>query len=76
MSANAFKNGREYELDLIRTWLTESMKDIQEELRLAREEEQRTEEAMDSMERKYWEGQEDVISSYLERIVTRITEVE
>ena len=27
-----------------------------EQLRLAQEEEERTEEAMDSMERKYWEG--------------------
>lgn len=27
-----------------------------EQLRLAQEEEERTEEAMDSMERRYWEG--------------------
>lgn len=76
MSASAFKNGREYELDLVRNWLTESMREIQEELRLAREEEERTEEAIDSMERRYWEGQEDIASAYLERIVTRISEVE
>jgi len=76
VSASAFKNGREYELDLVRNWLTESMREIQEELRLAREEEERTEEAIDSMERRYWEGQEDIASAYLERIVTRISEVE
>jgi len=29
---------------------------------LAQEEEDRTEEAMDSMERRYWEGQMDIVA--------------
>jgi GAF domain-containing protein len=36
--------------------------EAEEQLILAQEEEDRTEEAMDSMERKYWEGQCDAIS--------------
>ena len=39
-------------LDEIKKALTEA----EEQLHLAQEKEKRTEEAMDSMERKYWEG--------------------
>ena len=39
--------------------------DAQEQLRLAQEEEERTQEAMDSMERRYWEGQVDVFGYVL-----------
>lgn len=39
-------------MDELREALTEAC----EQLRLAQEEEERTEEAMDSMERRYWEG--------------------
>ena len=36
--------------------------EAEKELEAAQEEEDRTEEAMDSMERKYWEGQVDAIA--------------
>jgi hypothetical protein len=36
--------------------LEKALAEACEQLRLAQEEEERTEEAMDSMERRYWEG--------------------
>ena len=36
-----------------------------EQLRLAQEEEERTEEAMDSMERRYWEGYIEALEGLL-----------
>ena len=36
--------------------LEKALTEACEKLRLAQEEEERTEEAMDSMERRYWEG--------------------
>ena len=36
--------------------LEKALTEACEQLRLAQEEEERTEEAMDSMERRYWEG--------------------
>ena len=38
------------------------MYEAEQQLILAQEEEDRTEEAMDSMERKYWEGQLDALT--------------
>ena len=51
-------------LDEIRKALTEA----KEELRLAQEEEEHTEEAMDSMERKYWEGQTEALAWVLDKL--------
>jgi len=45
--------------DILHGYLKELMVDAEIELNLAQEEEDRTEEAMDSMERKYWEGRLD-----------------
>jgi hypothetical protein len=42
----------------LKNWMYEAEK----ELILAQEEEDRTEEAIDSMERKYWEGQCDALA--------------
>ena len=42
--------------------IQEALADAQEQLRLAQEEEERTEEAMDSMERRYWEGQTEALT--------------
>jgi hypothetical protein len=38
------------------------MLEAEEQLRLAQEQEDETEEAIDSMERKYWEGQCDALA--------------
>lgn len=44
-------------LDIMHGELKRLLVEAEEQLILAQEEEERTEEAMDSMERKYWEGQ-------------------
>ena len=49
-------------LDVMHGHLKTLMLEAEEQLTLAQEEEDRTEEAMDSMERKYWEGQMDALS--------------
>ena len=49
-------------LDIMHGELKNLMLDAEQELEAAIEEEERTEEAMDSMERKYWEGQLDALS--------------
>lgn len=49
-------------LDIMHGYLKVLILQAQEELENAQEEEDRTEEAMDSMERKYWEGQVDCLS--------------
>lgn len=46
------------EREELRKALTEAC----EQLRLAQEEEERTEEAMDSMERRYWEGYTEALT--------------
>ena len=46
-------------LDIVHGELKNLMLEAERELELAQEEEDRTEEAMDSMERRYWEGQMD-----------------
>ena len=46
--------------------LIEALTEACEQLRLAQEEEERTGEAMDSMERRYWEGQIDALSWVVE----------
>jgi hypothetical protein len=51
-------------LDKIKKALTEA----EEQLRLAQEEEELTEEAMDSMERKYWEGQTEALAWVLDKL--------
>jgi hypothetical protein len=51
-------------LDKIKKALAEA----EEQLRLAQEEEERTEEAMDSMERKYWEGQTEALAWVLDKL--------
>jgi len=48
--------------DILHGELKNLMLDAERELTLAQEEEDRTEEAMDSMERKYWEGMLDAYS--------------
>ena len=48
--------------DILHGELKNLMYEAEEQLTLAQEEEDRTEEAMDSMERKYWEGQMDALS--------------
>lgn len=49
-------------LDIIHGHLKSLMLEAEKELELALEEEERTEEAMDSMERRYWEGQLDALA--------------
>ena len=49
-------------LDIMHGELKRLLVEAEEQLILAQEEEDRTEEAMDSMERQYWEGQCDAIS--------------
>ncbi len=49
-------------LDIMHGELKNLMVEAEAELEAAIEEEERTEEAMDSMERKYWEGQLDALS--------------
>lgn len=49
-------------LDIMHGYLKVLMVDAEEQLRLAQEQEDETEEAIDSMERKYWEGQCDALS--------------
>jgi len=49
-------------LDIMHGELKNLMVEAEKELEMAIEEEERTEEAMDSMERKYWEGQLDALS--------------
>jgi len=51
-------------LDEIKKALTEA----EEQLRLALEEEERTEEAIASMERKYWEGQSEALAWVLNKL--------
>ncbi len=48
--------------DILHGELKNLMYEAEQQLILAQEEEERTEEAMDSMERKYWEGQLDAFS--------------
>ncbi len=49
--------------DILHGELKNLMLGAEEQLTLAQEEEDRTEEAMDSMERKYWEGMLDAYST-------------
>jgi len=49
-------------VDIMHGELKILMLQAEQELKLAQEEEDRTEEAMDSMERKYWEGQLDALT--------------
>ena len=49
-------------LDVMHGYLKVLILEAEKELENAQEEEDRTEEAMDSMERKYWEGQVDCLS--------------
>jgi len=49
-------------LDIMHGHLKELLYEAEQELENAQEEEDRTEEAMDSMERRYWEGQVDALS--------------
>ena len=49
-------------IDIMHGELKIAMLNAEEQLELAEEEEELTEEAIDSMERKYWEGQVDVLS--------------
>ena len=49
-------------LDIVHGYLKVLMLEAEKELEQAQEIEDETEEAMDSMERKYWEGQVDAIS--------------
>ena len=48
--------------DILHGHLKELLYDAEKELEEAQSLEEETEEAMDSMERKYWEGQVDAIS--------------
>jgi len=48
--------------DVIHGELKWLMKEAEEQLELAQEAENKTGEAMDSMDRKYWEGQLDALS--------------
>ena len=50
-------------LDIIHGELKTMMLDAENELELALSEEERTGEAMDSMERRYWEGQIDALAA-------------
>ena len=45
--------------------LEKALSEAKEQLRLWREEEGRTGEAMDSMERRYWEGYVEALSSVI-----------
>lgn len=72
MSTEDFTRGREYELDLMKVWLEERIKRAHSEFIKAQKEEERTWDAMDSMERKYWEGREDALSDLLEKITERM----
>jgi hypothetical protein len=49
-------------IDIIHGELKILMLEAEQELTLAQEREDETEEAMDSMERKYWEGQLDALA--------------
>ena len=49
-------------IDIIHGELKVLMLEAEQELTLAQEREDETEEAMDSMERKYWEGQLDALA--------------
>jgi hypothetical protein len=49
-------------LDIIHGELKWLMKEAEEQLELAQEAENKSGEAMDSMDRKYWEGQLDALS--------------
>ena len=49
-------------LDIMHGHLKVLMLEAEQELEAAIEEEERTEEAMDSMERKYWEGQLEALA--------------
>ena len=49
-------------IDIIHGELKVLMLEAEQELTLAQEQEEETEEAMDSMERKYWEGQLDALA--------------
>lgn len=48
--------------DILHGELKHLMYEAEQQLILAQEEEDRTEEAIDSMERKYWEGQCDALA--------------
>lgn len=48
--------------DIIHGWLKVKMLDAQHELLRAQEDEEKSGEAMDSMERKYWEGIDETLS--------------
>lgn len=48
--------------DILHGELKNLMYEAEQQLILAQEEEDRTEEAIDSMERKYWEGQCDALT--------------
>jgi len=52
--------------DILHGELKNLMLDAEQQLTLAQEEEDRTEEAMDSMERKYWEGMLDAYGNVYE----------
>ena len=45
--------------------LEKALTEACEQLRLAQEEEERTEEAMDSMERRYWEGYTEALQGLM-----------
>jgi hypothetical protein len=49
-------------IDIIHGELKILMLEAEQELTLAQEQEEETEEAIDSMERKYWEGQLDALA--------------
>ncbi len=53
-------------LDIMHGELKVMMLDAEEQLTLAQEQEARTEEAMDSMERTYWEGYSEALSAAYE----------
>ena len=48
--------------------IKKALNEAEEQLRLAQEEEELTEEAMDSMERKYWEGQTEALAWVLNKL--------
>jgi hypothetical protein len=48
--------------------IKKALTEAEEQLHLAQEEEERTEEAMDSMERKYWEGQTEALAWVLNKL--------
>ena len=50
-------------IDIMHGHLKSLMLEAEAELVMAQEEEERTEEAIDSMERKYWEGVTDTLAS-------------